>query len=154
MNTQSFSVGGQCECGAVKFRVTKPAEELYHCHCMRCRRLHGSLFATYAYNLRADIEIDDHAKTLKMYRSTLAHWHFCSNCGCQLFAEHDHNPGVMWYMPATLDDGDLPGHPVASEKHIFVASASALEPIPDSIERYDTYAPPEQSVTARRRSST
>lgn len=151
MSSETFNpVHGQCECGSVAYEVSAPAQELYHCHCSRCRRLHGSLFATYAYVRRSDIDISQGADNLSVYRSPLAHWHFCRSCGCHLFAEHEHNPGVMWYMPATLDDGDTPRHPQGSEKHIFVASRSSIETIDDRIPKYDEYAPPEVSITARK----
>ena len=120
-------IHGGCECGRVIYQVSAPAQELYHCHCSRCRRLHGSLFATYAYVDRHDILIKQGSDNISIYHSPLAHWHFCQICGCHLFAEHDHNPGVMWYMPATLEDGAMPQHPKESEKHIFVASKSPIE---------------------------
>jgi hypothetical protein len=144
------TISGRCECSAVAYDVSAPAQELYHCHCSRCRRLHGSLFATYAYVLRKDIQITHGASRLSTYRSKLADWHFCQNCGCHLFAEHDHNPGVMWYMPATLSGDAAPGYPEASEKHIFVASKSSIETIAGDIPQHDEYAPPELSITARK----
>ena len=151
MNVKQFSpIHGRCECGTVGYEVKAPAEELYHCHCSRCRRLHGSLFATYAYLRRSDIEITNGANNLSTYRSPLADWHFCQTCGCHLFAEHDHNPGVMWYMPATLDNDAVPQHPQDSEKHIFAASKSPIETISEGIPQYDEYAPPEVSITARK----
>ncbi len=150
MTTSSFQVSGRCECGGVRYRVSGAAAEVYHCHCGRCRRLHGTLFATYAYVLRQQIAIDAEPGALNTYRSPRATWHFCGTCGCHLFAEHEHNPGIMWYMPATLEQGETPGHPPESEKHIFTASASSLEPLSEDLPRYDGYAPPEDSLTSRR----
>lgn len=144
---------GHCECESVRYRVDAPAQELYHCHCSRCRRLHGSLFATYAYILRDHLAIEKGADNLVMYRSALARWHFCGACGCHLLAEHDHNPGVMWYMPATLEGDYTPEHPPGSEKHIFVGSKSVLDTISDELPQYDEYAPSEISITARKTSS-
>lgn len=143
-------IHGRCECESVSYEIRAPAEELYHCHCSRCRRLHGTLFATYAYVRRSDIVITKGIENVSIYHSPLAHWHFCRTCGCHLFAEHDHNPGVMWYMPATLEDEAVPQHPKESEKHIFVASKSPIETISDDIPQYDEYAPPEVSITARK----
>jgi len=37
---------GSCLCGVVKFSV-KEASNMTHCHCSMCRKIHGSLFATY-----------------------------------------------------------------------------------------------------------
>lgn len=66
------------------------------------------------------------------------------------FAEHGHNPGAMWYMPATLEGDSGPGHSAGSEKHIFVASKSPLDTITDDLPQFDNYAPPVLSVTLRK----
>ncbi|MFQ6023791.1 MAG: GFA family protein [Acidiferrobacterales bacterium] len=113
---------------------------MYHCHCSRCRRLHGTLFATFAYIQRDHFVIEHGTESLS--------WHFCRNCGCHLFAESDRKPGAMWYMPATLESEATPGHPKESEKHIFVASKSPCETITDDLPQYDEYAPPEVSPTS------
>ena len=145
-------IHGGCECGAVRYRVDAPAQELYHCHCSRCRRLHGSLFATYAYIRRDELVIERGSQNLATYQSSLARWYFCRTCGCHLLAEHEHNPGAMWYMPATLEGGSTPGHPQASEKHIFIGSKSALDRMADDLPQYDKYAPSEVSITSRKSS--
>lgn len=112
--------------------------------------MHGTLFATYAYVEQEHLTIEQGAEGLAMYRSPLAQWRFCKVCGCHLFAEHDHNPGTMWYMPATLEGEATPGHPKESEKHIFVGSKSPCETIADDLIQYEEYAPPEVSITARK----
>ena len=145
---------GRCECGGVRYKVNAPAEELYHCHCSRCRRLHGALFATYAYIRRDYLVIESGADNIEIYHSPLASWYFCQSCGCHLFAEHENNPGAMWYMPATLEGETTPGHPKESEKHIFVASKSPIETITDDLPQFEEYAPSEVSVTSRKSNGT
>jgi len=139
---------GRCECGAVRFRVDAPAQEMYHCHCSRCRRLHGTLFATFAYIQREHLVIEQGSENLATYDSPAAHWHFCRTCGCHLLAESDRKPGGAWYMPATLDGDATPGHPKETEKHIFASSKSPCETITDNLPQYDEYAPPEISPTS------
>ena len=39
---------GSCLCGAVRYRIRAPLQEIHHCHCSRCRKAHGAAFATYA----------------------------------------------------------------------------------------------------------
>ncbi len=146
--TEFQPIHGQCECGTVRFRVDAPAEEMYHCHCSRCRRLHGTLFATFAYIQREHFMIEHGAESLSTYHSPLGHWYFCRNCGCHLFAESDRKPEAMWYMPATLEGEATPGHSKESEKHIFAASKSPCETITDGLPQYDEYAPPEVSPTS------
>lgn len=141
---------GTCECGSVRYTVTAQAAEMYHCHCSRCRRLHGALFATYAYIERDQLTIEQGEESLTLYDTPLAHWRFCKVCGCHLFAEHDHNPEAVWYMPATLEGDATPGHPKESEMHIFVSSKSPCETIGGDLPQYDEYAPSEISLTSRK----
>lgn len=150
--TSFKSISGHCECGSISYEVKAPAKELYHCHCSRCRRLHGAFFATYAYQIRDDLVIKDNHNQLKTYKSPLASWHFCGRCGCHLFAEHEQNPGAIWYMVATLQDGARPGHPADSESHIFIKSKSCIEVLTTELPQFDGYAPVEHSITARKTS--
>ena len=136
-------VSGRCACGAVAYRVVAAAKVLYHCHCSVCRRLHGTLFATYACVRREHLKVEAGAADLSTYHSEFARWRFCRVCGGHLFAEHDHNPGMVWYTPATLDGDLTPGHPSGSEKHIFVGSKSPLARIADDLPRFEGSAPAE-----------
>ena len=144
MSTTKFKpVSGRCACGTVAYRVTAAAKKLYHCHCSVCRRLHGALFATYACVERKHLAVEAGADRLSTYVSDLAKWRFCAVCGCHLFAEHEHNPGMTWYMPGTLDGDLVPGHPAGSETHIFVGSKSPLARVPDDVPRFEGHAPDE-----------
>lgn len=124
----------------MRFKVNQPSAEVYHCHCTRCRRLHGTLFATFAFVMREHIEIEQGEENLSTYRSP--------NAGCHLFAESDRKPGVMWYKPAVFDQDAHPSHPQKSEKHIFVSSKSPLEIIGDGLPQYQGYALTDVSPTA------
>ncbi|MCY4450700.1 MAG: GFA family protein [Immundisolibacterales bacterium] len=149
MGTTGFEPAtGRCACGAVAYRVDGAATALYHCHCSVCRRLHGALFATYACVQREHVTVEAGTGSLSTYRSDLAKWQFCRVCGCHLFAEHEHNPGMAWYMPATLDGDLTPGHPRGSEKHIFVGSKSPLARIPDDAPRFEGHAPGEEGAAS------
>ena len=39
---------GSCLCGAVRYEVSDPFEEMHHCHCSKCRKAHGAAFSTFA----------------------------------------------------------------------------------------------------------
>ena len=149
MGSSEFGpVSGGCACGAVAYRVSAAAKMLYHCHCSLCRGLHGGLFATYACVEREHLTVETGADRLSTYESELAKWRFCRVCGCHLFAEHEHNPGMTWYMPATLDGDFTPGHPGGSEKHIFVGSKSPLARVPDGVPRFEGHAPDEAGAAS------
>ena len=38
---------GTCLCGDIRFRLDGPFQWMMHCHCSRCRKHHGSAFATF-----------------------------------------------------------------------------------------------------------
>jgi len=71
---------GRCECGGVRYKDAAPAGELYHCHRSRCRRLHGALFATYAYIESDQLVIEQGAENTASYSSPLANWCICRIC--------------------------------------------------------------------------
>ena len=47
---------GGCACGAVRFRVSARPRRVSLCHCMTCRRIHGSAFGAYAMFARDAVE--------------------------------------------------------------------------------------------------
>ena len=114
-------IHGHCQCGTVHYRVTAAAEELYHCHCSMCRRVHGTLFATYAYLPRETLRIEKGEDNLSTFDSSdQVHRRFCRTCGCQLFIDYDGEPDLIGYTPGTVDGH--PGHTTEKERHIFVSS--------------------------------
>lgn len=133
-------VEGRCQCGAVRYRVAAPAEAMYHCHCTMCRRLHGTVFATYAIVGREHLTVLQGADALETFKSSDAvHRRRCRHCGCQILIDVDTKPGTIWYTPGTLDGH--PGHPKALEKHIFVASKVPWYEIADDLPRFDGFPP-------------
>ncbi len=131
---------GHCQCGAVRYRVTAPAQRFYHCHCAMCRRMHGSLFATYAVVEREHLVIDAGGEELASYESSPGvHRKRCRNCACQLFLDVDWKPDVVWYSPATAEGH--PGHAAEIECHVFVGSKASWHEITDRLPRHEEFPP-------------
>jgi hypothetical protein len=118
-----FSVTGGCHCGAVRYRVTAPADEVCHCHCSICRRVHGAAFASFAIVPPGNFIITDGVERLTRYDSTPGvQRYFCSRCGAQVYGDVDKLPDMRFYTVGTLDGGIHPGHSPEKERHIYVGS--------------------------------
>jgi hypothetical protein len=119
---------GQCQCGAVRYRVTGTVVTAFACHCTDCQRQSGSAFGMATW-------IDD--AELSLQHGSLQEWtrhtpggkqmvcRFCGDCGSRLF----HQVLGSRYLsikPGSLDDpSQCP--PVA---HIWVASKQPWIEIP------------------------
>ena len=130
---------GSCLCGTVKFTVTGKASSMTHCHCSMCRKIHGSLFATY---FEAEgIEITAGEESIDSYESSPGFTRtFCNQCGSTLPEQSNHAGGV--FVPAGLMDDD-PG--VRPEGHIFIESKAECYTINDSLPQHEHYGDDDMS---------
>ncbi len=128
---------GGCQCGKVRYEVTQPASDLYHCHCSMCRKVHGASFATYAVAPMAGVVITKGAESLSRFDSSAGvSRYFCRACGCQIYIDVASTPGSRWFTPGTLDEGKHPGA-AARERHIYVASKLPWLHLDDTLERVE-----------------
>ncbi|MDZ7749904.1 MAG: GFA family protein [Halofilum sp. (in: g-proteobacteria)] len=76
---------GSCLCGAVRFELSGPPEELLHCHCRMCQKAHGAVFATFARVPHEAFRITQGEDHVASYRSSdVARRTFCRACGSTL----------------------------------------------------------------------
>lgn len=124
---------GSCLCGTVKFKIGGEASDMSHCHCSMCRKIHGSLFATY-FNTET-LEYLSGEESIQQFESSAGFKRcFCGGCGSPLPEKSTETPG--YYVPAGLLDDD-PG--VRPEKHIFVESKVADYVIGDKLPQVEHY---------------
>jgi hypothetical protein len=83
---------GGCACGAVRFRVMAAPLRVGMCHCMTCRRIHGSAFGVYAVFGRSDVEFS--GRTEAWRSSAEAERHFCPVCGSVAFMAYLETPEI------------------------------------------------------------
>jgi hypothetical protein len=118
-----FAVTGGCHCGAVRYRVTAPADEVCHRHCSICCRVHGAAFASFAIVPPGNFIITAGTEQLTRYDSTPGvQRYFCSRCGGHVYGDVDKLPDIRFYIIGTLNGGDHPGHARGKERHIHVGS--------------------------------
>lgn len=129
---------GTCACGAVRYEIATPFIEMHHCHCSRCRKSHGSAFATFASTRADGVTIRAGADALRDYRSSpVVRRRFCERCGANVFFHADPFPDLVWIAAGTLDGepGIRPG------AHAFVASRAEWFTPSDTLPSFDEYPP-------------
>ena len=96
---------GSCLCGQVTYEADELAAPIVHCHCIKCRKAHGSAFSTTAPVLRKHFRWLSGTELLRNFESTPGKKrHFCSNCGSHLIAEWTNKPGVILRLGCLDDD--------------------------------------------------
>jgi hypothetical protein len=123
---------GTCLCGNVRFRLDGPFQMMMHCHCSRCRKHHGSAFATFVGAPAPGFEwlagAGDIATWSPANRSAR---HFCPTCGSVVPAPDD--TGELRFVPAGNLVEDCGVKP---EFHIFAASKAPWYEITDKVTRF------------------
>src|SRR6266487_3136562 len=78
---------GSCVCGAVRFQVKLPFKTAGYCHCTRCQRRTGAMWALTGMVDADGFEILEGAEAIRTYRPADG-WpkSFCGHCGGHLFA--------------------------------------------------------------------
>jgi hypothetical protein len=110
------SIEGSCLCGAVRFQVDGPLDQVGHCHCTICQRAHGAAFVTWAAIPDERLRVTAGEATLVDYRSSeIGTRTFCGNCGSTMFCTLSTHPGVVDVALACL----APGHGAIPRAHLF-----------------------------------
>ena len=120
---------GSCLCGTVRFRLEGPFQSMLHCHCSRCRKHHGSAFATFVGAPAAGFQWlagKHHIATWTAANGSARH--FCPTCGSVVPAAND--AGELRFVPAGNLLDDCAARP---ELHIFAASKAPWYDITDAV---------------------
>ena len=104
-------LNGSCLCGAIRYTVSAPVNELRACHCTHCQKSSGTggsvnaVVPTEAFKItqgtpkRYDASADS-GRTLHRY--------FCGECGSPLYSQRPTNPGVVVVRAGGFDNaGDM-----------------------------------------------
>jgi hypothetical protein len=125
-----------CLCGDVGWDIDAAPQSMWHCHCARCRKQHGTPFATFSMTPAQGFRIAG-AERVKSWPSSPGFpRRFCARCGSTVPNEPAGEPFV--FQPAGNFASD-PG--VAPMLHIFVAHKAPWYEIPDALPRFDEYPP-------------
>jgi hypothetical protein len=96
---------GRCLCGAVRYELRGALRDVIVCHCVECRRYHGTSGAYTAVALD-DLAFDDPEGQLRWFPGpqsvTRGERGFCARCGSSLFWRAPERPTVS-VTAGTLD---------------------------------------------------
>jgi hypothetical protein len=130
-------VRGSCLCGGVVWELEGPLELMAHCHCSRCRKSHGSGFATYVTVRAEGFRFAKGRETIERYESLPGFFRsFCRRCGSVVPYDEAFDGRIG--SPAGPLEGDLGVRPLA---HIFVGSKAPWLEIADALPRFDAFPP-------------
>jgi hypothetical protein len=129
-------VRSSCLCGAVTWEAEGPFSLMHHCHCGRCRKLHGAGFATYLMAPAAGVLFPGGLARVARYESSPGFERaFCSRCGSVV-------PGDPYEGRLFLPAGPMHDDPgLRPEAHIFAASKAPWVEIRDALPRFDAFPP-------------
>src|SRR5919201_3388049 len=98
-----------CLCGNVTWDAAGPFQFMSHCHCSRCRKAHGTPFATYVAAAADGFRMSGRDRVARWESSPGFFRYFCTGCGSSV-------PGDPWeglvFLPAGCmdsDPGERPG---------------------------------------------
>ncbi len=99
---------GQCHCGSIKYEVKGSIIKSSYCDCRGCQKATGTLKAPFVTILRNNFKITTGNPTEFQAKSGVkcdCHgvWHFCPNCGTQLFWKGNKGDKLDIFV-GTLDD--------------------------------------------------
>ncbi len=149
MSDAKISAG--CLCGEVRWELDLPLRPpgeasaggleslllMSHCHCSRCRKAHGSPFATFVTSRAERFRLLQGRESMASHESSPGTFRsFCGRCGSVV------PDGAAWQgwvgLPAGPFDGDLGVRPAC---HLFAASRAPWDEIHDDLPRFDAYPP-------------
>ena len=130
-------VRASCLCGDVRWQAEGPFEGMSHCHCSRCRKIHGAAFGTYLMSRGEGFRIEQgRERTVRFESSPSFARPFCGRCGSVV------PDGEPWQGRVAMPAGPLDDDPgVRPEAHIFVASKAPWFEPGGELLRFDAYPP-------------
>jgi hypothetical protein len=128
-------VTGACLCGALRFEVEGPFENLMHCHCSMCRKHHGAPFATFVSAPAAGFRWLQ-GEPIEYRSSPSGVRHHCGTCGSKS------PPKTLARDAVFLPAGNLVGEiGDAGGMHMYVGSKAPWFVIADDLPKHETLPP-------------
>lgn len=128
---------GSCLCGAIAYELNCDLQEIYYCHCQRCRKSNGAAFNAVSIAPLKEFKLVRGEDKLKVFEyEGGADRYFCSECGSSLFSKRKTMPDIIRIRIGTLDT------PISIKvsKHIYVGSKAEWYDICDGAQQFQERA--------------
>ena len=123
-----------CLCEGVKFKTSGKHRNVSNCHCIQCRKTHGS-YGAYSNVKEKDIKFIN-KKTLKWFKSSIhARRGFCNKCGASIFFKFKNSDNIS--IAAGMFNGKTG---LKTMRNIFVSSKSDFYKINDKLPKYKRFS--------------
>ncbi len=125
---------GSCLCGEVKYEISGEVGDISHCHCITCRKAHGSAFSSVAAVSDGDFTLFGNASLASFESSPGKKRFFCVGCGTHIYAKREGSGHVILRL------GSLDADPNATEKaHIWVSQKAPWYSLGKALPEYEEY---------------
>ncbi|MCW5889163.1 MAG: GFA family protein [bacterium] len=129
-------IHSSCLCGDVAWSVDGPLAFVHHCHCQRCRKAHGTAFATFGLFPAASLRWERGQDGVVRFASSPVYTRaFCGRCGTIVPSGAAAFEDLAETPLGPLDSG-VTARP---ESHIFVGSKAPWYRIDDGLVQFETY---------------
>lgn len=86
-------VGGGCQCGRVRYRLTLRNDDAYLCHCRMCQRATGGVSIAFKNVKKADLAWETQEPE-RYASSPIGQRGFCAACGTPLSFDYGDSPSI------------------------------------------------------------
>jgi len=124
-----------CHCGSLRVIVSGDPDRVYVCHCAACQRRTGAIMHSGAAYLKSQVRVEGASK---VYTRTAdsgyeIRFHFCPNCGSNVYWEGERFPGEYGIAVGSFADREFasPTYSVYEESmHHWVRLPSGINHFP------------------------
>jgi len=136
-NKSEARQSGGCQCGAVRFSVSKPPESAAAvCHCLSCRKSVGAPLVGWAMFTQDAVQVSGVLPTVYVSSEGVKR-SFCGTCGTSLFFEADYISGLIDITTESFDDPDA----MTPTAQIWVSQEGACMKTLKDMVRFDALPP-------------
>jgi len=127
---------GTCQCGKVRYTVSREPIVTVACHCRDCQKLSASAFSITIVIPRDAFELVS-GELAVFERPTdaggVAVCYFCSICGNRVYHENPEKPEFIRLKPGGLDDTSQ----IRPQAHVWVSRAQPWFVFPEGVPVFD-----------------